>query len=269
MQARPNPSSSAPVLVTGGTGVLGRLVVERLLEAGRTVRVLSRHAGEAGEDVEVHSRRPVHGEGVAAAVAGVDVVIHCAGSAKGDERRRRWLVAAATRAGVRHIVYISVVGADRIPVKGRMDRAMFGYFGAKAGGERVIAESGVPWTTLRATQFHSLALATARGMARLPVDPGAIRIPFPAGRPERGRRSTGRAGAGAPAGLVGDLAGPKVYAMSELLDSYLQAAHKHRLTLPAPMRGAAATAIKAGANLSPDRAIGHGTWEEYLAANVS
>jgi uncharacterized protein YbjT (DUF2867 family) len=52
---------------------------------------------------------------------------------------------------------------------------MFGYFAAKRAAEKVIAESGLPWTTLRATQFHDLILTVARGLAQLPV------LPVPAG----------------------------------------------------------------------------------------
>ena len=53
-------------------------------------------------------------------------------------------------------MFISVVGADRVPVTSGLDRAMFGYFASKLAAERV-AGSGLPWTTLRATQFHTLS----------------------------------------------------------------------------------------------------------------
>ena len=97
------------------------------------------------------------------------------GTKKGDEDKARHLVRAARRAGTRHLVYISVVGADRIPVASGVDRAMFGYFAAKLAAERVVADSGLPWTALRATQFHDGILMTARQLARMPV------IPVPAG----------------------------------------------------------------------------------------
>ena len=87
---------------------------------------------------------------------GAEIIVHCAGGSKGDDGQARNLVGAASRAGARHLVYISVVGADRIPVVSGTDRAMFGYFGSKLAAERVVADSGVPWTTLRATQFHDL-----------------------------------------------------------------------------------------------------------------
>jgi uncharacterized protein YbjT (DUF2867 family) len=85
------------------------------------------------------------------------------------------LLRVASRAGTRHLVYISVVGADRIPIASGIDRAMFGYFGSKLAAERAVADSGVPWTTLRATRFHDLHLNVAQLMTKLPV------IPVPAG----------------------------------------------------------------------------------------
>ena len=65
-------------------------------------------------------------------VDGVETIVHLAGSAKGDEVKARNLVlATASRSTVPHIVYISVVGADRIPLESPLGRMMFGYFGAK------------------------------------------------------------------------------------------------------------------------------------------
>jgi uncharacterized protein YbjT (DUF2867 family) len=140
-------------LVTGGTGTLGRLVVPRLLAAGYDVRVLSRHRDEAATDIESVAGDLATGDGIEAAVSGTEIIIHCAGSTKGDEEKARHLVQAASQTGTGHLIYISVVGADRIPVAGRMDRAMFGYFGSKLAADQIIANSGLPWTTLRVTQI--------------------------------------------------------------------------------------------------------------------
>src|SRR5689334_15270530 len=126
-----------PILVTGGTGTLGRLVVRRLRDLGWPVRVLSRRAAEAGDGIEWATGDLATGEGIEAAVAGVGTIVHCAGSNQGDGEKTRNLVRAASGAGARHLVYISVVGADRIPVVGGVDRAMFGYFQSKLAAEQV------------------------------------------------------------------------------------------------------------------------------------
>jgi uncharacterized protein YbjT (DUF2867 family) len=265
---------SPPILVTGGTGTLGRLVVRRLADAGRDVRVLSRGTPAAGAiDAPIPGVRHAAGdlatgEGVDAALAGIDVVIHCAGSTKGDELKAQHLVRAARRAGTRHIVNISVVGADRIPVVSAIDRAMFGYFASKLGAERVIAGSGVPWSTLRATQFHDLALKTAQAMARLPI------IPVPSGwrfQPIDADEVAARLVELAleePAGVVAAMGGPRIYPMAELVRGYLRASRKSRLLIPMPVVGGAARAFREGANLAPDQAVGQLTWEEFMATRL-
>jgi uncharacterized protein YbjT (DUF2867 family) len=257
------------MLVTGGTGTLGRLVVPRLRDAGYDVRVLSRHSREGGDGIEFVAGDLSTGEGIEAAVDGIEVIVHLAGTAKGDGDKAEHLVRAASRAGAQHLVYISVVGADRVPVASGIDRAMFGYFESKLAAERVVADSGVPWTTLRATQFYDLTLMTVRQMAKLPV------IPVPSGfrfQPV----DTGDVAArlvelalGTPAGLVPDIAGPRVYPMAELVRGYLRATGKHRPIVPVRLPGKAARAFRAGANLAPDRAVGRRTWEDFLAERVS
>jgi uncharacterized protein YbjT (DUF2867 family) len=260
---------NGPILVTGGTGTLGRLVVPRLREAGCKVRVLSRGSRQAEEGIEFVTGDLATGEGIEAAVERAEIIVHCAGSSKGDEDKARNLVQAASRTGARHLVYISVVGADRIPVVSGVDRAMFGYFASKLAAERVVADSGLPWTTLRAAQFHDLILMVAQQMAKLPV------IPHPAGfrfQPVDAGEVAGRLvelALGAPAGLVPDIAGPRVYGMADLLRGYLRVRGKHRMMVPVRLPGKAARAFRTGANLAPERAVGRRTWEEFLAERVS
>jgi uncharacterized protein YbjT (DUF2867 family) len=260
---------ASPILVTGGTGTLGRLVVPRLRDAGCKVRVLSRHSHDDGQGIEFVTGDLATGEGIEAAVEGTEIIVHCAGSSKGDEEKALNLVRAASQAGARHLVYISVVGADRIPVASGIDRAMFGYFESKVAAERAVSDSGLPWTTLRATQFHDLILMTVRQMARLPV------IPVPAGfrfQPIDADEVAARLvelALGAPAGLVPDVAGPRVYGMAELLREYLRARRKRRPIVPVRLPGKAARAFRAGGNLAPGRAVGERTWEEFLADRVN
>ena len=199
-------------------------------------------------------------------MAGASIVVHLAGSAKGDGEKARNLVAALP-GSVRHLVYISVVGADRVPIESGIDRAMFGYYGAKHEGERAVIESGIPWTILRATQFHDLVLTTVRQLTKLPVVP----VPGVRFQPVETAEVADRLAEltlGAPAGLVPDLAGPRVYPFRDLVRGYLDARRKHRAIVPVRAPGKAARAMREGANLSPDRAVGHRTWEDFLAASV-
>ena len=257
---------TSPILVTGGTGTLGRLVVRCLRDAGCDVRALTRRSRETEDGIEYVAGDLAKGEGIEAAVDEVETIVHLAGSAKGDEDKARNLVRAASQAGAQHLVYISVVGADRIPIGSRVDRAMFGYFESKRKAERVVADSGLPFTTLRATQFHDLILTVAQQMAKLPV------VPLPAGfrvQPIEADEVAARLvelTLGEPAGLVPDMGGPQVYGAGELLRGYLRASkRRRRLIVPLWVPGKAARAFRDGANLAPERAVGQRTWEEFLA----
>jgi len=235
---------SAPTLVTGGTGTLGRLVVPHLLAAGGKLRVLSRGSHEDADGVEFVTGDLSTGKGIEAAVAGTEIIVHCAGTSKGDEDKARHLARAASRAGARHLVFISVVGADRVPVASAVDRAMFGYFGAKLAAERVVTDSGLPWTTLRATQFYESLPIVARQMAKMPVIPVPAGVRFqPVDAGEVATRLV-ELTLGAAAGLVPDMAGPRIYGMADLLRGYLRARGKHRATVPVRLPGAAARAIR-------------------------
>ena len=145
---------------------------------------------------------------------------------------------------------------------------MFGYFAAKRAAEQVVADSGLPWTTLRATQFHDLVLTVARQLARLPV------LPVPAGvryQPVDAGEVAARLAElslGPPSGLVPDFGGPRVEPLAELLRGYLRARGRRRPLVPVRLPGQAARAVRAGANLAPERAVGRRTWEEFLAERL-
>jgi uncharacterized protein YbjT (DUF2867 family) len=268
MDARTSTGSTSPILVTGGTGTLGRLVVPRLRAAGCNVRVLTRRHVEDADGIEHVKGDLETGEGIDAAVDGAAVIVHLAGSAKGDEAKTRHLVGAARSAGARHLVYISVVGANRIPMGGAIDRAMFGYFGEKHGAEQAVAESWIPWSMVRATQFQELTFKTVAAMAKMPVVPVPSGFRFQPIAAGEVADTIVELGLGAPAGLVPELGGPRVYEMAELVRGYLRATDKRRPIISMRLPGNAARAFREGANLTPDRAVGVGTWEEFLAAHV-
>jgi uncharacterized protein YbjT (DUF2867 family) len=259
------------IVVTGGTGGLGRRVVARLRDNGRNVRVLSRHPGDSQEGVEYMVGDLVKNQGVEEAISGAEIVVHCAGvgKIKEDTAQAQNLVVAAKRGGVRHLVGISVVGAERIPVRSAVDRSMFAYFASQRAKELVIEQSGLPWTNLRATQFYDgFILVMVRAMLKMPI------VPLPAGTrfqpvdADEVAAALAELALEAPAGQAPDIAGPKIYDAESLLRSYMVAIGKQRPILKIRMPGAAAAAIREGANLAPDRAVGRRTWEEFLATSV-
>jgi uncharacterized protein YbjT (DUF2867 family) len=255
---------TSPILVTGGTGTLGRLVVQRLTDTGRDVRVLSRrgprsHAPPDG--VQFMTGDLLVGAGIEAAVDGVSAIVHCASDNKGDAEATRNLVEAAAAGGKPHLVYISIAGADRVT---------FGYVRTKLEAEQIVAGSGLPWTTLRATQFYDLILNGTQKLARLPM------VPVPAGFPTQ-PVDTGEVAArlaeltlGESAGRVPDMAGPQVLSVADLVRGYLRASRRRRPVLPVWLPGL--RRIQDGALIpepSADTLIGTRTWAEFLAGRLS
>ncbi len=255
------------ILVTGGTGTLGRLVVQRLRESVPEVRVLTRHTRDSEPGVQFITGDLLTGAGVDEAVKGVDAIVHCAGNFKGDAAMTRTLVEAARKSGAPHLVFISVVGTDRIPVVG-VGRMAFAYFRAKRDAEDAVAASGLPWTTLRATQFYDLFLIVGKAVAKLPLSPFAAGFRFQPVEADEVATRLASLAQGEPAGLVPDLGGPRVYRMSDLVRSYLRAVHRRRLLLPLWIPGKTARVVRAGGNLvAPGNATapqGVRTWEEFL-----
>ena len=249
------------ILVTGATGTLGRAVVERLRGAGRAARLLSRRprrAGDAGTAEWVTGDLKT-GAGLDAAVAGIDVILHCA-----DDTRSRTdagmavtprLLPAAVRAGTPHLVYISIVGVDRVPL---------GYYRAKLADERLIRESGLPHTIQRVTQFHDLVRVILAGSAKLPVM-FVPRLRFQSVDVRDVAARLVELADAAPAGRAADLGGPQVLPARDLALTYLSATGRRRPVLAVPLPGTVFRAYREGANLAPDNAVDGITFEQYLA----
>src|SRR5918997_1323520 len=189
------------VLVTGGTGRLGRLVVERLEDGGSRVRQMSRRGtGPGGVRGDLAT-----GRDLPAAVAGAEVVVHAASDTRGDYWEAdvagtRRLVQAVDRDRLRHLVFVSIVGVDCIP---------YGYYHAKYAAGQVLLASGLPVTLLRVTQFHDFVdqlLATARRGPVLPVPMGWRLQPVDVGEVAA---HTAEVAIGAPARDVVEYGGPQ------------------------------------------------------------
>jgi uncharacterized protein YbjT (DUF2867 family) len=143
------------IVVIGGTGLIGGKLVQLLRAQGQEVLAASPASGV----------NAVTGEGLAAALAGAEVVVDVANSpsfADADvlaffEQSSRNLCAAEAAAGVRHHVALSVVGTERLLASG--------YFRAKMAQERLIKEGGIPYTILRATQFFEFMGAIGKSAA--------------------------------------------------------------------------------------------------------
>lgn len=241
------------VLVTGGTGTLGRQVVRQLEATGDQVLALSRR-GPVMLDLAT-------GAGLESALRGVETVVHCATDPFGKDPRRvevegtARLVRAAAGEGVSHVVYVSIVGVDRVP---------YPYYRYKLAAERVVEAGPVPWSILRATQFHPFV---AWLLTRLPVllAPRGF-VLQPVAVQEVASRLVRAVREGA-AGRLRDFGGPQVREASDLARALRRARHLRRPVLRPWLPGPFAAAVRAGGLICPEGEHGALTWEQWLAGS--
>ena len=246
------------VLITGATGTLGRKLVGAATAAGHHVRAMSRssHVGYTG----VHWAQGdlLGNTGVDAAVEGVDVVVHCATQGSGDKdvTSAENLITAARTVGVNHIVYVSIVGIDRIPLP---------YYKTKLRVEQTLETSGVGHTVLRATQFHDLITMSFSIQRFSPLLWSFKGVRF---QPIDTRDVTTRLVElidCEPAGHVPDIGGPAVFTHAELARTYLAARNGRRPVVEIPAPGRIMAGFRSGANLAPDNPVGTIGFADYLA----
>lgn len=238
---RPSDMSIQRIAVAGGTGLVGRLVVDEVRGAGRTPVVIARSTG-----VDLTT-----GAGLQDALAGADAVIDVSNittlSAKRSvaffEAATSHLLAAGERAGVRHHVALSIVGCDRVDLP---------YYRGKRRQEELVAAGPLPWTILRATQFHEFAAQMLdQSPPLLALAPKLVSQPVAVREVARLLVSTAL---GAPAGRAPDVGGPSRERMDDMVRRLVKHRGMRRITLPVGLRGAAGKQVAAGGLLPGDGA---------------
>jgi len=249
------------VLVVGGTGSAGRPLVTELQHRGHDVAVLGRTAGKAPAGARDLTGDLTSGAGLVDACRDVHAVVHVANGigraarpvlVEGTHR----LVDAAAGAGVGHVVVLSICGVDRTPL---------GYHRAKVEQERAVAAAGVPWSILRATQFHELLTQIFASSARRGAVLALARTPLrPVAATTAASALADLVDAG-PSGHVSDLAGPAVIECVEAALGWRRATGVRRPVLPLWLPGEGGRMLRAGA-LVPDRGRFAGpSYAEWLA----
>ena len=238
------------VVVLGGSGDLGRAVVRAARAAGHDAVGASRR-GEVRVDVTT-------GDGLAAAFAGAEVVVDATNAlagakdvlVAGTERS----LAAARAAGVKHFVGVSIVGIDEAPLA---------YYRAKVAQEKLVVASPVPWSLLRATQFHELVPRLAAGTLGIVFAPRGFRI-----QPIDVREVAAvvlEAIAAGPSGRLPDVGGPEIVPFAELARAWKRAAKVRRWVVPVPVPGATGRWLRADKLCTPDHARGTIPFAQWLA----
>lgn len=245
------------IAVAGGTGRVGSHIVEIARERGHDIVVLTRSRG-----VDL-----LTGSGLAAALACADAVIDVVSVDTLDaqksvaffETTTRTLLDAEAAASVRHHLALSIVGIDRAPE---------GYYAGKLAQERMIENGPVPWTILRATQFHEFAAQIYRSATIGPLHVAPRMRTQPIAAREVAARLVALAEA-PPAGRVRDLAGPREESLPDMVRGWARA-QGSRAWIPAvPLPGALGRAQRDGSLLpGPDADLGVQTYAEWLSGNA-
>jgi uncharacterized protein YbjT (DUF2867 family) len=243
--------------VIGGTGTVGRHVVAALEGGGAEVRVLTRHSEAHPVDVST-------GAGLDAALAGCDVVVD-AGNAS-SRRPESVLVAgtehildAAGRAGVGHLVTVSIVGIEQLPM---------GYYTAKLQQERLVKDGPLPWSIVRSTQFHELVDSLLRTIGRWRLSPRAG-VPLQPVAAREAAQVVADVARAEPRNATLTVAGPEIQKLTSLARSWSDARHRRGLPLLIPVPRRMRRALRAGALTCPDAdERGTMTFGEWLAAEA-
>jgi uncharacterized protein YbjT (DUF2867 family) len=238
------------VLLTGGTGRLGRHVAAALRSRSIDPRILSRRPGDGHVVADLAT-----GDGLAAALEGVDTVLHLATSRSKDIAQTRRLLDAMAGSPA-HLIFISIVGVDRIP---------YGYYRDKVASEKAIEASGLPHTIIRVTQFHGFVNEVLEAQRRLPV---TVILPVSAQTihmPEVAERLADLVQAG-PSGRVADLGGPEQLTLREYARQWQAARGVRRPILALRIPGKAMAAFRAGHHMSGLPGAGRVTYREFLEA---
>jgi uncharacterized protein YbjT (DUF2867 family) len=247
------------ILVTGGTGTLGRPAVAYLRSAGHAVRVLSRKgrpASDRAPGITWLAGDLSTGDGIAAAVDGADVIIHLATSrGRHDLEQAHHVLRAARDARTAHLVVMSIVGIDSIPLS---------YYRHKLEVERLVGESGVPYTIQRATQFHNLLDEIFS--IRLPVLAAPAVTLQPIAVDDVAARLAELATHSPANGRAPDIGGPEERSVPDLARAWRAARGSRRAVVPVRIPGKIFRAFASGAALGP--AYGTMTFADYLGGKA-
>ncbi|WP_284986523.1 NAD(P)H-binding protein [Arthrobacter sp. fls2-241-R2A-172] len=256
------------ICVAGGTGQVGREVVRLAVAAGHTVSVLSRHvpamaSADRLDGAAYFAADVTTGDGLAAALAGTDVVIDCLEGQFGKAKKQfadggARLAAAAHLAGVARIVALSIINCDL---------STYSYYVSKAEKERAYAESPLQTVVVRATQFHSLVAMVFAAGARLGLVPTFNGARFQTISPADAAASlleAATAEAGAPLHRVRTAGGPEVLTMRQMAEDWKRITGARGKIIALPLPGPMGAYLRAGHNLVPEQKVGSETFVSWL-----
>jgi len=248
------------VVVIGGTGLIGSQVVQRLIEHGHDAIPASPSSG-----VNI-----ITGEGVAEVLEGADVLVDVSNAPSWEPQAvldffttsASNLLSAAKAAGVRHYVALSIVGTDRNPESS--------YFNAKLAQEKLIKESGIPYSIVHATQFFEFVggIADSGTEGNTVVCPDALIQPIASADVAA---AVARTAAGEPINGGVEIAGPEVFRFEELIRKSLAFHGDTRTVVASPEGRYFGAALQEGSLVPAEGAalLADTTFESWLTASAA
>ena len=231
------------IVVVGGTGLVGAALLDRLKSLGHRCVAASRSTG-----VDI-----ITGQGLSEVLAGADIVIDTSSSRSEDpietleffRQAGRVLLEAGKRAGVKHHVTLSMLGADRL--------SLSGFFLAKLTQENLVRVSGLNYTILRSAPFFE----TIYGIASDADDGRDLRLPPMPMQPiaaDDVALALADAALSPPANTILELAGPETFRLTDLALEVLTAFEDPRQVTPDPR------ALYFGAQVGPEKLVAENPW---------
>ncbi|CAF2643448.1 unnamed protein product [Rotaria sp. Silwood2] len=263
----------AKILVTGGNGVLGQAVSKLFLSNNTNFLIASRNQKAKTYD---NNNAASHlnlkwnymdlskKEGLNKSVNNdIDTILHLASihiqkidGQPGDIILTKNLLDSIQEKNIKHFVYISIVGIDKIP---------FSYYKAKLECEHLIKASGIPYTILRATQFHDFVDFVASKLLKFPITivPKSFKVqPI---QVEAVAMELDKIIKESPLNSTYNIGGKKIYNMKEIMDSLLKIRHENKLILNMPAISNVIKGFIKGYNTCGNISLNSNTWEEYLS----
>ncbi|NOW95299.1 SDR family oxidoreductase [Mucilaginibacter sp. SG564] len=254
------------VLVTGGTGLLGREVVDQLLSINYRVSVLSSKknavvpAGVLLIKGDLASNR-----GLEEATQDADIIIHCASNPKDtqsvDIKGTQNLLNVIDRDKTLHFVYISIINVDK---------SNYSYYQTKIRVEQMIAASGIPFSVLRTTQFHNYVLSILKTLDK---ENGTLAIPdgmhFQSIEVKEAATLLIDVAQREPVGLVRGVGGPELLKFEEMAKTYLHVLRRKDELKVRPFQSEEYDRYRSENNIWPTNSYGRVTWEAFLRHDLA
>jgi len=252
------------ILVTGGTGTLGKEVVEQLAYQKRDVSVLSsRKAPLLPSEITLYRGDLATGSGLHKATENAKIIIHCASNPKApwhvDVKGTENLIKAAKKNQVQHFIYISIVG---------IDKSHYAYYSAKSEAEKLIKKSGIPWSILRTTQFHNLVFSLIQSFKK--ENSSSIVVPeglqFQSIDISEVASQLVKLAKEGPKGRLPDTGGPQILNIVKMMRIYLKTFDKGHINIKSkPIEGELYDIFRTGFNLCPGNSYGNITWKKFCS----